>query len=323
MEKNQTPEKISGKQLWYQFKDAYDIEKGWLYTFLELTLRPGKVLRNYIAGDRRLINPIKYALMAISITVAASLLASLFNTGNEASGVTSLEDNIVIYVLPLISVVCFASVLFLLNVKKGYNFFEYFFVIIYCISHAMIFTSIIWDICLFPVYHFRWVEDNSIIDEILGTAIFLMMIAYMFWVVKVFLQLSFFRTLLNISAIIVLFIVFINVSMVAMDYFFVNTKTYLGLGVSDLDQEVSWFKSGNAVVVSSVNDNSPASKAGILIGDTILKIEGETADPYFFYETIFRFDPGEIIVLTISREGKELEFPVRLMHLDSITPAKQ
>jgi len=54
--------------------DSLNLEKGILYTAKELTIRPGKTIRNYIEGKRvRYSNPVKYLLLISAIAAFINL----------------------------------------------------------------------------------------------------------------------------------------------------------------------------------------------------------------------------------------------------------
>jgi predicted metalloprotease with PDZ domain len=88
---------------------------------------------------------------------------------------------------------------------------------------------------------------------------------------------------------------------------------YAGYRVEKTSRQNAWvgFDARNrrgTLVVSSTTPNSPAAKAGIQAGDTILKVNG--AEP-------FRVNPndlaGKTAKLTISRDGEEKEISVNVL----------
>lgn len=47
---------------------AFDVEKGFLRTLIDLTLRPGRVIDEYLYGDRlRYLNPVRYWLISLTL----------------------------------------------------------------------------------------------------------------------------------------------------------------------------------------------------------------------------------------------------------------
>jgi carboxyl-terminal processing protease len=71
---------------------------------------------------------------------------------------------------------------------------------------------------------------------------------------------------------------------------------------------------GDTVRVYKIKGKGPAEKAGLLVGDTVLGIEGVAADRTHYLETLFYYrliQPAAILVLDIERNGKRqrLEIP--------------
>jgi serine protease Do len=82
---------------------------------------------------------------------------------------------------------------------------------------------------------------------------------------------------------------------------------YLGVGVLDLTDErvkVLKLKDNNGVDVKRVDEDSPASKAGLKIDDVVLEVNGKPiADHEQFQMTIGELQPGTKVKLTIWRDG--------------------
>jgi carboxyl-terminal processing protease len=71
---------------------------------------------------------------------------------------------------------------------------------------------------------------------------------------------------------------------------------------------------GDKVLVYKVKEKGPAEKAGLLVGDTVLGIQGVVADRKNYWETQFYYrliQPAGVLVLDIERDGKRqrLEIP--------------
>ena len=67
------------------------------------------------------------------------------------------------------------------------------------------------------------------------------------------------------------------------------------------------------VYVMEVVENSPASEAGLQQGDIIVKISDVTLDETHSYvNTLFSFNPGDHIDLTVMRDGKEVPLQITL-----------
>lgn len=82
-----------------------------------------------------------------------------------------------------------------------------------------------------------------------------------------------------------------------------------GLGIV-----VSKDEDDSAIKVVSPIDDTPAKRAGILSGDLILELDGESVHDLSLHDAvqIMRGKPGAPIVLTVAREGKEEPFDVTI-----------
>ena len=98
-------------------------------------------------------------------------------------------------------------------------------------------------------------------------------------------------------------------------------RPYLGIGMLDLSQEYYLWQNrinipegvDEGVAVVSVENDSPAGKAGIKKGDIITKINnndtGSLAD--FRYE-LYKYNVGDKVKITFYRDGKEQSVNVTL-----------
>jgi len=67
------------------------------------------------------------------------------------------------------------------------------------------------------------------------------------------------------------------------------------------------------VYVSRVASNSPASKGGLQRGDIIVRVGGVALDDTHSYlNTLYTYKPGDLVTLTLIRDGKTLEVQVTL-----------
>ena len=56
--------------------------------------------------------------------------------------------------------------------------------------------------------------------------------------------------------------------------------------------------------ISSVQPNTPASRAGLKLGDLVTQIDGKSiASTQQFIETVDTYSPGQTITLTVKRSG--------------------
>ena len=149
------------------FRDLRDqlihFEKGFLYTIRELALRPGDMLREYLAGKRvRHIKPIRFLFWASAINILFSayadlegrIMASLAAAGNtelneesRAVGHTIMEwVNSYPGVVALLTVPTIALFGWIFTRKKGYNYAENFTVSTYLMGQLSLFAIFITSI---------------------------------------------------------------------------------------------------------------------------------------------------------------------------------
>jgi serine protease Do len=93
-------------------------------------------------------------------------------------------------------------------------------------------------------------------------------------------------------------------------------RAYLGIGIFELDNEYAQENQLNiarGVVVDTVEDGGSAQFAGLLPKDVILEVEGRAIKTVVeLQELVSRARVGEVITLTIHRDGENMEVPVRL-----------
>jgi serine protease Do len=96
---------------------------------------------------------------------------------------------------------------------------------------------------------------------------------------------------------------------------------YMGIAISDVTPENAKFfhlNDANGAVVTQVESGSPASKAGLKIGDVITGLDGQkVADAGELQMEVGQKRPGTTIKLTVMRDGKDINSPVTLEAMDS------
>ncbi len=94
------------------------------------------------------------------------------------------------------------------------------------------------------------------------------------------------------------------------------SRGWLGVGIEFIPDDVArdaHIKKGDGVLVNSVFEGQPASKAGIKVGDIILKIGGAPVNsPNSMIRLIGNVSPGQFINLDILRNGERKAFSVQL-----------
>ena len=91
---------------------------------------------------------------------------------------------------------------------------------------------------------------------------------------------------------------------------------YIGVGINDVTPENAKFFNdsiASGAVVSQVEADSPAAKAGLQIGDVITEIDGQKVSGAGELQVLVgQKQPGTKITLSVLREGKQMTMPVTL-----------
>jgi PDZ domain len=95
--------------------------------------------------------------------------------------------------------------------------------------------------------------------------------------------------------------------------FFVKQRFGLGLFTRDLsDSERQELQSNKGVVVRLVVDASPAFDADVLVGDTVLSIDGLAVSGMQGFSNLLHQRDGKMVTLTLLRRGQRIEKTVQL-----------
>ncbi len=93
-------------------------------------------------------------------------------------------------------------------------------------------------------------------------------------------------------------------------------RPYMGISFQPINPSITARYNLSAdwgVCVMKVADGSPASEAGLQQGDIITHVGDVTLDETHSYvNTLFTFNPGDQITLTVMRDGKEMQVQVTL-----------
>jgi Do/DeqQ family serine protease len=100
-------------------------------------------------------------------------------------------------------------------------------------------------------------------------------------------------------------------------------KSFLGVEVNDLDENNAkklGINDLNGVVITSLNRDGGAEKAGLKVNDVIIRINSESINGKANYdETISYFHPGQKVKVLYTREGKLNEVEVILTNREGTT----
>jgi S1-C subfamily serine protease len=90
----------------------------------------------------------------------------------------------------------------------------------------------------------------------------------------------------------------------------------LGIEYQEVSGQLArYFKAegDHAVLVTSVDDDGPAARAGVKAGDLIVKIDGQAVrDGDDLRRAVVRADTGQELTLTVQREGRTMDLKVKL-----------
>jgi len=96
---------------------------------------------------------------------------------------------------------------------------------------------------------------------------------------------------------------------------------YIGIGISDITPENSKFfemQDANGAVITQVESDSPAAKAGLKVGDVITELDGhKIADAGQLQVEVGGKRPGTEIKLALLRDGKSVNVPLTLTEMNA------
>jgi serine protease Do len=94
------------------------------------------------------------------------------------------------------------------------------------------------------------------------------------------------------------------------------SRPYLGISYQPITPRVSAIYRlpvQYGVYITDVASNSPASKAGLQVGDIITSIDSTAIDETHAYiNTLFQYSAGDMVTLTVNRNGKQVQVQVTL-----------
>lgn len=139
-------QRIDGKYILSEISSVLNFDKGILFTFRELLIRPGINIKKFINGERkRLVKPIIYILLCSLIyTILQRILQFEEGYINIRSEESEEIPKLFIWVIKnygysnIIAAVCIAGWLKLFFRKHPYNFYETLILLLYVIGTAML-----------------------------------------------------------------------------------------------------------------------------------------------------------------------------------------
>lgn len=102
------------------------------------------------------------------------------------------------------------------------------------------------------------------------------------------------------------------------------TRGFLGVSIQDVSKDIAdsvGLPTARGALVTQPSADAPAAKAGIESGDVIVEVDGETIDNALdLSRTIARKDPGQEVIITAWRDGRNQDFTVVLETLNEQPP---
>lgn len=134
----------------------FNVDKGIVYTTKELTLRPGKVIAEYIDGKRtKYFSPFKFLIVFVTINTFLSLKITAYGTKAriiDVSGMNSTSLSLLLNdywdLLSLLMVPIYATLSTILFREYKYNFTEHLVINSYVIGYQNLLGSIYYFVCL-------------------------------------------------------------------------------------------------------------------------------------------------------------------------------
>jgi serine protease Do len=94
------------------------------------------------------------------------------------------------------------------------------------------------------------------------------------------------------------------------------TRGWLGVQIQPVTDEIAesmGITGAKGALVSDVTENSPAAKAGIRTGDTVVSVNGtEVLEPKDLARRVAQIKPGEPVEITVIRDGKPTNLSVEI-----------
>ena len=104
-------------------------------------------------------------------------------------------------------------------------------------------------------------------------------------------------------------------------------RGWLGVSIQPITPELASkfnLKSEEGSLVADVIEGGPAEKAGIIRGDVIVEFNGEkVSDPHNLRNAVAKTPPGEVVKITVVREGVAKTLMLTIAELASETPQKE
>ncbi|SNT05603.1 Protein of unknown function [Ekhidna lutea] len=161
-EEKRTINRITFRQSFNDFLNAFNVERGLIYTLRNLFTNPGELIRNYLGeGRHKVVNPFRLLILTTAVSLLVMYISDFQSVFNEMEGAlnegvdfnkTGNINEIMLdwYNLFLwISIPIFAFCTLILNRKHDYNYAENIVLQTYYISAMNLLTTLLMSMNLF------------------------------------------------------------------------------------------------------------------------------------------------------------------------------
>ena len=94
------------------------------------------------------------------------------------------------------------------------------------------------------------------------------------------------------------------------------TRGWLGVQIQPVTADIAdsiGLGKPTGTLIAAVTESSPAQKSGLMVGDTILKVDGKVVDgPKELSREVAKIKPGTAVEMTVFRAGKERDISVSI-----------
>jgi membrane-associated protease RseP (regulator of RpoE activity) len=100
-----------------------------------------------------------------------------------------------------------------------------------------------------------------------------------------------------------------------------DDRGYLGVHILDLNDDLGQYfkvKEGEGVLITEVEEDSPAEDAGLMAGDVVVEFDGKTVkNTEKFRKYVAATEPGEDVALVVKRKGRKKTIEAEIGEMES------
>lgn len=171
-EENRTINRITFRQSFNDFLNAFNVERGLIYTLRNLFINPGELIRNYLGEGRyKVVNPFRLLILTTAVSLLVMYISdfqSVFNEMEEgfSKGFDKSETGYINEIMfdwynlfMWLTIPVFGLCTFIFNKKSGYNYAESLVVMTFYLSGMNLLITLLMPLNL--------AFDNEVVSVIL------------------------------------------------------------------------------------------------------------------------------------------------------------